>query len=116
MIDLELNTANDLKIEEYDLQLIKDEDQVAQNISIKLQMYQGEWFLNTKAGVPYYESILVKNPDGAAIDSLLKKAILTVDGVNELLEYEADFDEDIARLLTVSFKVNTIFGTVSGST
>ena len=115
MIDLELDSTNDLVIENYDLALLTEANQVAQNIQIKLQMFQGEWFLDITAGLPYYESILVKNPDGAEIDAIIKSEILAVEGVNELLEYSAEFDENNPRWLNVTFTVDTDFGVTSGS-
>lgn len=47
----------------------------AQRLLIMLRMFAGEWFLDLTAGIPYYESILVKNPDLAAVRAILVQKI-----------------------------------------
>lgn len=62
-------------------QLIDDAQRVAQQIKITLQFWKGEWFLDTDAGVPYLERILVKNPNASHIRQVIQQQIASVDGV-----------------------------------
>lgn len=114
MIDLKLNSDGDLAIEDLDLVLVEEDDQVAQNLLIRLRFFKGEWFLNVNDGIPYYQSILVKNPDGALVRSIFKEAILTTPDVTKLLSFTADLNVS-PRQAEVDFTVATIFGDVSVS-
>lgn len=120
MIDWKLDPlTHDIVIENGDAVLIEDVEgdpaQIEQHLKIKLWLFKGEWFLDTSVGVPYFEDILVKNPNIPNIESILKQKILSTPGVNEILEFSIAFDRQ-ARNLTVDFKADTDFGvaTVSG--
>lgn len=113
MIDLKLDSqTHDLVVENFDLQFVTGIDHVVQNLKINLLFFQGEWFLDTLKGVPFYTDIFVKNPDLTVVDNILKATILEVDNVNELLSYDSDYDNSI-RKYTVTFQVDTDFGTVT---
>lgn len=110
MKDLKLDTnIHELVIENYDLVLIDKLEQVQQNIKIRLLFLYNEWFLDTTKGLPYFDNIMVKNPQLSIIDTIIKSTILETDNVIDLLEYQSSFD-NAQRLLTVSFKALTAFG------
>jgi hypothetical protein len=112
-IDLQLDTdCEDLEIVNLDLALVDGTVRVKQALCIALRTFRGEWFLNSEAGVPYYQNILVKNPVISEINSLLKVAILQVANVEKLLEFSSTWDT-AARELSVSFRVDTTFGPVT---
>ncbi len=114
MIDLQLDDSHDLNIENNDLVLIEDEYQVSQNVDITLQFFKGEYPLDITFGIPYFENVFVKNPDIPEVSAIFKTAIMGVPDVNELLEFDLDYDAS-ARTVSVTFLVNTTFGIVSGS-
>ena len=87
-------------------------ERVKYNLKIKLWVFRGEWFLDTTVGLPYYENILIKNPNVPNIDSIIKVTILDTEDVNEILAYQSDYDNTL-RKLTVDFTVNTTFGILS---
>lgn len=112
-IDLLLDQLTyDLKIGKQDLSLATESDELAQHLGIRLRFIQGEWFLDTTTGIPFFESIWIKNPDINFVDDVLKSAILETDGVTELIEFESTFD-NLQRTYTVTFKANTIYGEVT---
>ena len=46
MKDLALDTTTgDLLLQDFDLQFVEDQDQIAQNLAIRLRFILGEWFL-----------------------------------------------------------------------
>lgn len=113
MIDLKLDTTtHDLVIEKGDLSLVKAGNEVAQNLKERLLFILGEWFLDTTVGIPYFESIWIKNPNPDLVDDIFKSAIQETDDVIELLEFSSSFDTQ-QRKYSVSFKVNTTFGELS---
>jgi hypothetical protein len=112
-LDFQLNDdCDDIEIVNLDLALVDGTVQVRQALCIALRMFRGEWFLDGEAGVPYYQNVLVKNPDVSEINSILKVEILKVAHVNKILEFSSDYDV-AARELTVSFRVDTDFGPVT---
>lgn len=101
--DLKINRAGDLL-------LVDGAARVAQQVKVTLLTFLGEWFLDTDFGVPYIESILVKNPKMAAINAILRARIIDVPGVNRILTLTPTFDRP-ARALRVSFEIDTTYGT-----
>jgi hypothetical protein len=45
-----------------------------------LQFIKGEWFLNIEEGIPYFEKILIKNPNSRGVVSIFRKALLASPG------------------------------------
>lgn len=81
-IDLMLDSAHDLALSRgNDAVLVDGQKQIAQQIEITLLTFLGEWFLDTSFGVPYFESILVKAPNRAEIESIIRAKIRDVPGV-----------------------------------
>lgn len=102
---------HDLVIENYNLVIVEGIDRVRQHLRTRLWFFKGEWFLDTTYGVDYYGSILIKNPNLSTVASIIKSTILDTPNVNQLLEYEQDFNI-VTRELNVSFKVDTTFGII----
>jgi len=114
MIDLALDLdTKDLLIQDLDLQLAEKSDYIRQSLQIRLSFSQGEWFLDTQAGTPLYQDVLVKNPNLPNIENIFKARILETEGVNEILEFDFQLNND--RTANLTFKVNTIFGIVEFS-
>lgn len=114
MKDIKLNVAGtDLALEDYDFVLIDGAERVAQNIQIRLRTFVGEWYLDRNFGLPYFETILVKNPNGGLIRSILKAVILETLDVTELTQFTTEID-DLTRELFITFTCETTFGTISG--
>lgn len=122
MADLSLDltkqssTQNDLLVIDGDLVLTSDANplgtnNVLQDILTRLRFMLGEWFMDTSQGLPWFQQILVKNPDLSKIDAIFQNTILGTPGVITLISY--DFDPDLsARTLEVEFKAATNGGVV----
>jgi hypothetical protein len=82
---------------------------IAQAVRIRLQFFLGEWFLDLSVGVPYFEQILIKNPDVRNVQGLIRKEILATPGVLSLLALKLVYDS-AGRELTVTYTANTDFG------
>lgn len=72
-----------------------------------LRTFQGEWFLNTQHGVPYWQSILGKKTSKAAVDLILQQKILAEDGVKELTYFKSTL---VNRKYELTFKVKVTTG------
>ena len=109
-VDLALNPdTGDLLIRDNDLQIVIGEDQLEQNVKIRLRFFSEEWFLNINNGLPFYSDILVKNPNIPNIDSIIKAEILDTNGVEEILEFISTYD-NTERRYTINFTIRTEFG------
>lgn len=120
-LSLDLDPASpayrDLLLADGDLVLTNDADArgtnpTLQSIMQRLRLFRGEWFLNTSVGVPYYQQILVKNPNRAAIDLAIQSTIISTPGVGRLISYASRFTT-ANRLIAISFRAATRAGIVS---
>lgn len=113
-IDTNADGKSDLLVVNGDLVLVADRDAIKQEIYIRLQFVSGEWFLDTTAGLPYFDNILVKSPNLAAIRTIFMDEILASAGVKNVLKLDLTFDSK-ERSLTVEFTVNTDLGELEDS-
>lgn len=101
-------TTGDLVIKNNNFAITPDGTQeVAQRLCQNLRTLLGEWFLDSSLGVPYIQSILVKNPTHAP--GILKNTITTTEGVQSLLAFSFTLDNQ-SRGATVTFKCLDIYG------
>lgn len=108
-MDLKLDSNDDLAIENNDLILLDGLEAIQQDVDNSLSFFQGEWFLDLRWGVPYYQDILGKKPRLNVIKSILTEAILKVNGISTVFDLEVDFDGN-TRILSVSFRASTVEG------
>lgn len=83
---------------------------VSQAICIRLRWFLGEWKYGPDFGVPYYESILVKNPSKLCVEQLLREQILSVKEVTDVTALTVSIDE-AARKMTVCYSA-TVLGAI----
>lgn len=108
-MDLALDEqTHDLQIVDGDLVIYEGLDATAQRLKIKLWFFLGEWFLDERVGIPYWENIFVKNPNLAVIRSIFRKAIQEDEAVIALNEFDFVLYETRAAQLT--FKAETVDG------
>jgi hypothetical protein len=111
-MDILLDTdTGDISVVNSDLVLTEGQEAIEQNLRQRLQTFFKEWFLDNRIGIPYFEQVLVKNPDPIVVDSIFKKEIIETPGIEELIEFNASLDKSL-RELNLSFKARTIDGGV----
>lgn len=112
MIDLGLDpNTGDIALVERSAVLVSDIDQIAQNLAIRLRFFQGEWYLDTTEGMPYFESFFLKNPNQIQIESFLLDEIANTQGVQEILEFSSTYN-GANRTFGVKFIVRTLLGII----
>ena len=112
--DIKLDTAGDLEVAAGDLVLVSAADAIVQAVRIRLQFFKGEWYLDLDAGVPYYQSVLVKNPDPGVLQTVFRKALLETPGVLAVNALSLTQDR-AARSLRVDYRVSTDVGELVSS-
>jgi len=110
-VDLLLE-GGDTALEKGDLVLVDGVDAIEQHLRIRLKTFKGEWFLDQRAGMPYFQSILVKAPNLPVIVGIYRKAILTTPGVTGVDDLAVNFDA-ATRSLSVRFSAQTSDGPIS---
>jgi hypothetical protein len=108
-MDLKLDGNHDVLIEDDDLVLVDGVDAVAQDVDIRLQFFLGEWFLDTRLGIPYYQQILGEKPRLGAVASIIRKAIFTTPGVISISDFDPTWDGP-SRTLSISTKIESTEG------
>lgn len=120
-ISLDLNPASpnykDFLVVNNDLILTSDaqiggNNPVLQDVIQRISMFLGEWYLDNTQGVPWFQQILVKNPNQSDIDAIFTNIILGTPGVQSLTNYS--FSPNFAkRTLSIKFSLLTSSGTVN---
>ena len=87
---------------------------VLQNVGQNLRTYQGEWFLDTTLGLPWFQTILQKGTTQSQIDSIIQGAILATRGIVQLSSYSSTLNP-AARTLAVQFTASTTSGPINYS-
>lgn len=91
------------------LAVVKDAEAVAQHVRQRLMTFNGEWFLDTTAGVLWLEQIMGRRYDAALSEAVVKAEILDTHGVTEITSFSVNLDREIRRLNIREIEVHTIY-------
>ena len=104
MKDILLTLDGDLSIDEFgDISLT---DSVRQAVRIRLLWFLEEWRFAPTFGVPYFESVFIKNPSLAQIRSIIRKEVISVDEVLDARNISIDFDR-VKRTARITLDIVT---------
>ena len=106
--------SHDLEVVDKDLHIVSEKDRVRQHLKIRLWFFLKEWFLDTTAGVPFFEEILVKAPNITRIENILKVVILDTPDVSEITKFDVAYDSAL-RKFSLDFGVTTTYGDLEQS-
>lgn len=110
MTDLLLDPLiNDLVLVNGDLVIVDGDDAIAQDVQGALELFLGEWFLDTSQGVPYYQSILTKGIDLNLVQVTLIEQVRSRDGVVDVISLGFGYDPK-TRVLTVATQIRSTSG------
>jgi len=88
--------------------LVDSRATVAQEVLTTLLLFQGEWFLDITKGVPWFTQVAGVGTI-PLYDSIIKEAILNVQGVTAIVNYSSNLNR-VTRQLTVAVTIDTQFG------
>lgn len=97
MLTRRLDANHDMQFGRGLADFARDAEATAQAVKTRLQLLQGEWFLDTAAGVPYLQSIMVKPVALPFVEATLKQTILDTEGVEELRTFSMTLDRETRR-------------------
>lgn len=69
----------------------KDLD-LSQRLRIRLGTFNGEWFLDTDFGVPWFQQILGKQRSKATVDSIIQEEIYKEHDVRSIKSFTSEWD------------------------
>lgn len=101
--------THDLDLSSNDLELVEGDDAITQNLRIRYRFFLGEWFRDTREGIPYYQRILIKSPIQGDVISILRQVALTTTGIAEVNRFDAAFD-GATRELTIDLWAVSVSG------
>ena len=78
-------------------------DSVAQAITVRLRWFFSEWRFAPQYGVPYFEEILIKNPNDLRITQIIREEVMTVKEVEAVKEISVTIQPN--RTALIRFKV-----------
>ena len=113
-MDIKLDDSGDITFVsgESSVTSIGAED-LAQRIRIRLNTFQGEWFMDNTLGVDWWNRVFGKNRSKAAVDALLQEQILKEPDALQILSYSSSISTD--RKFSCSFKVRTENGAITAT-
>lgn len=89
---------------------INDPQAVAQSIQTRLNLWQGEWFLDQTIGTPIAQQVLGYGTENL-YDTVIKERILQTQGVTSIIEYQSEFDPITRKLTAGPVTVQTLYST-----
>ncbi len=102
----------DLDLSGGNLRVEKDPDLcTAQKLTNRFRLFLGEWFIDTRIGIPYFQLVFVKNPNLQVIAQLFKRVCLQTPRVLNVLSESLNFFNG-QRSLICEMKVQTESGAV----
>lgn len=87
-------------------------DSVRQAILIRLRWFLNEWMYNRSFGLPYFEDVLIKNPQKSLIKQLFAEQILSVEEVLSLEHLDVSIDSK-TRSCQIKFTAKTTQGNIT---
>ncbi|CRL44510.1 hypothetical protein SGGMMB4_01639 [Sodalis glossinidius str. 'morsitans'] len=111
MLDIRLNEKWDLDYRDGGLFFVSGVARVAQQVKQALLILLGEYFLDTRIGIPYREAVWVKNPQPTLLRTIFTETLLAVEGVTRVVDLRLAVD-DATRRLFITAVVESRYGEV----
>lgn len=89
----------------------RDAEATSQAVETRLLLIEEEWFLDTEAGLPWLQRIMVKPSNLSLAESLIKQEILNTEGIDTIRTFTMLFDRN-TRVLDIQATVTTIYGSI----
>lgn len=99
----------DLAISDNNLVFVNRSEAIAQHVKQRLETFESEWFLDSRAGVPWLKDILAQKYNPALAESLIKSEILNTHGVREITSFSVRFDLNTRKLSAYSITILTVY-------
>lgn len=102
-------TTNDWHFENGNLVMVRGAHAVGQHARQRLMSFEGEWFLDILAGVPWLAELLGKQYDPTLAEAVVKAEILDTDAVTEITSFSVGFEKNRRELRIKDVEVLTTY-------
>jgi hypothetical protein len=89
---------------------VNNPEAVAQAVKTRLELWEGEWFLDVTEGTPYATEVLGEHTQ-LLYDMAIRNRILGTQGVIGIEDYASDLNRE-TRALSIRATISTIYGQV----
>jgi hypothetical protein len=113
MSDIKLDDSGDIDLTNMSMTLVTGQEAIAQEIRISMRFFKGEWFLDTRIGIPYFQSILGEKPSEETVATIYRQALLSIPGVKTVDSVVVTLSD---RTATVAWRCLTDDGEVIENT
>lgn len=98
MIDIAIDPlTNDIASEDGLVKITSSENEVIQRVRTRLRRVAGEWFLQTTAGVPYFNGEMLGGKNAQYIIMVIRAEIAETQGVTEIKTIGIDYNKDTRK-------------------
>lgn len=102
--------THDLHLEaDGNLAMVTDANTVGQHAKQRLKFFEGEWFLNTRVGVPWMRYIFPKPPSMAIAEGIIMSEIVRTPGVVEIIDFLMIYDAGMRGIEVLRAEITTIY-------
>lgn len=112
MRDIKIDTDGFLLFDETDFETVTDKESIAQAISIRLQIWRGEYFRNINMGLDYMNEVFKKGYDKDMLKSKIMIECLAVKGVKKVSGISIEISNN-AGTITIG-QIITDLGLIEG--
>lgn len=109
-VDAQNPIEHDLRLVDGVIPLVEGLDAIRQDLVVSLRWFYGEWFLDRRAGLPWFEQVLGQKAGIEIVERLLRRAILqrpAITAVDSLI-----VTVDASRQVSASFRARSTLGPV----
>ena len=113
-MDIKLDEDGDISLVNGDAQTTSvGAEDLAQRLRIRLNTFQGEWFMDNTLGIDWWNRVMGKNRSKMAVDALIQDAILKEPDALQIVSYTSSISTN--RKFSCSFRVRTEDGAISSA-
>lgn len=95
-----------------DFAIERGDEDIRQRVIQRLRFFQGEWFLDKRAGTPWFQRVLARYAPIGIVTTIITDTIASVDGVIEVSEVESSINRETRRF-DFRAKIKTASGEIS---
>lgn len=111
MTVLRIIPAGDLDLAQGTTRIISGAEYATQRVRVSLDFFLGEWFLDTREGMPYFRDVLVMRPNEDTVQSVFRRGIMRTPGIVSVPTLTVDLDVR-ERIATIEFEAQYEDGTL----
>lgn len=109
-IALDIDGDGDLLLDGNEIRLTSDvAEAAAQDVRHRLLFFRGEWFLDKRQGLPWFQNVYTKGASLTQLESLFRRAIQSSPYVTQVLDLTLTIDSK-NRELSLDFDAERIDG------